>query len=90
MIDRYAIKEIEEIFSLKNRYETFLKVELSVLKAYVKLGTIPEVVAKKHMIEKAMSEEFWESADIFELDEVRIALRDLLKYIENNMNTTLM
>ena len=39
MIDRYAIKEIEEIFSLKNRYETFLKVELSVLKAYVKLGT---------------------------------------------------
>lgn len=42
MIDRYAIKEIEEIFSLKNRYETFLKVELSVLKSYVKLGTIPE------------------------------------------------
>ena len=42
MIDRYAIKEIEEIFSLKNRYETFLKVELSVLKVYVKLGTIPE------------------------------------------------
>ena len=42
MIDRYAIKEIEEIFSLKNRYETFLKVELSVLKTYVKLGTIPE------------------------------------------------
>ena len=41
MIDRYAIKEIEEIFSLKNRYETFLKVELSVLKTYVKLGTIP-------------------------------------------------
>lgn len=42
MIDRYAIKEIEEIFSLKNRYETFLKVELSVLKAYVKLGIVPE------------------------------------------------
>ena len=42
MIDRYAIKEIEDIFSLKNRYETFLKVELSVLKAYVELGIIPE------------------------------------------------
>ena len=42
MIDRYAIKEIEEIFSLKNRYETFLKVELSVLKAYVKLGIVPK------------------------------------------------
>ena len=42
MIDRYAIKEIEDIFSLKNRYETFLKVELSVLKAYVELGIVPE------------------------------------------------
>lgn len=42
MIDRYAIKEIEDIFSLKNRYETFLKVELSVLKAYVELGIVPK------------------------------------------------
>ena len=42
MIERYAIKEIEDIFSLENRYETFLKVELSVLKAYVKLGIVPE------------------------------------------------
>lgn len=42
MIDRYAIKEIEDIFSLKNRYETFLKVELSVLKAYVELEIVPE------------------------------------------------
>ncbi len=42
MIDRYAIKEIEDIFSLKNRYETFLKVELSVLKGYVELGIVPE------------------------------------------------
>ena len=49
-----------------------------------KLGTIPQVQTQKHMIEKAMSEEFWEGADIFELDEVRIALRDLLKYIEKS------
>lgn len=41
MIDRYAINEIENIFSLKNRYETFLKVELSVLKGYVKLNIVP-------------------------------------------------
>lgn len=49
-----------------------------------KLGTIPQVQAQKHMIEKAMIDEFWESADIFELDEVRMALRDLLKYIEKS------
>ena len=42
MIERYAVKEIEDIFSLKNRYESFLKVELAVLNAYVKLGILPE------------------------------------------------
>ena len=42
MIERYAVKEIEDIFSLKNRYESFLKVELAVLNAYVKLGIVPE------------------------------------------------
>lgn len=47
-----------------------------------KLGTIPEVQAQKYIIEKAKTDEFWESADIFELDSVREALRELLKYLE--------
>lgn len=42
MIKRYEVKEIDNIFSLKNRYETFLKVELSVLKGYVQLGVVPK------------------------------------------------
>lgn len=42
MIERYSVPEIEKIFSLENRYETFLKVELSVLKGYVELGIVPE------------------------------------------------
>ena len=42
MIERYEIKEIADIFSLENRYNTFLEVELSVLKAYVQLGVVPE------------------------------------------------
>lgn len=41
MIERYSVPEIEKIFSLENRYETFLKVELSVLKGYVELGIVP-------------------------------------------------
>ena len=64
-----------------------IKNVISTAEKLSKLGTIPEVMAQKHMIEKAMSEEFWESADIFELDEVRIALRDLLKYIERETQT---
>lgn len=47
-----------------------------------KLGTIPQIQEKKYVIEKVMTESFWESADIFEVDEVREALRDLLKYLQ--------
>ncbi|WP_318506090.1 DEAD/DEAH box helicase family protein [Bacillus sp. T3] len=50
--------------------------------ALSKLGTIPQVVAQKPVIDKVMTEEFWESADIFELETVREALRDLIKFIE--------
>jgi type I restriction enzyme R subunit len=49
-----------------------------------KLGTIPQVQAQKHIIDKVRTEEFWENVDIFELDEVRQALRGLLKYLEKN------
>lgn len=49
-----------------------------------KLGTIPQVQDKKYIIDKVRSEEFWENVDIFELDSVREALRDLLKYIEKD------
>ncbi|NFI94843.1 DUF4145 domain-containing protein [Clostridium botulinum] len=47
-----------------------------------KLGTVPEIQEQKYIIDKVRSEEFWENVDIFELDEVRDALRGLLKYLE--------
>lgn len=47
-----------------------------------KLGTIPQVQEQKYIIEKVMTQEFWESSDIFELEVVREALRELVKYLE--------
>ena len=47
-----------------------------------KLGTIPQVIKQRYIIEKVQTDEFWESADIFELEEVREALRELIKFIE--------
>lgn len=47
-----------------------------------KLGTIPQIQEQKYIIEKAMTEAFWESADIFELESVRSSLRELIKYLE--------
>ena len=47
-----------------------------------KLGTIAQVVEKRDIIEKVQTNEFWESASIFDLEEVREALRDLIKLLE--------
>ncbi|OFI07636.1 type I restriction enzyme EcoKI subunit R [Clostridium acetireducens DSM 10703] len=47
-----------------------------------KLGTIPQVHEQKYIIDKVRTTEFWEDVDLFELDEVRQALRELLKYLE--------
>ena len=52
-----------------------------------KLGTIPQVQEKKYIIEKVKTEEFWENVDVFELEEVRDALRELLKYLQRQTQT---
>lgn len=59
-----------------------IKVVVQTAEELSKLGTIPEVQAQKYIIEKVKTEEFWESADIFELDAVRESLRELLKYLQ--------
>lgn len=52
-----------------------------------KLGTIPEIRSKKHIIDKVRTEEFWENVNIFELEDAREALRELLKYLQKNDQT---
>ena len=47
-----------------------------------KLGTIPEIKEKKAIIERVMEVEFWENTNIFEIDAVRQALRELIRYLE--------
>lgn len=61
MIERYEVKEISNIFSLENRYQTFLKVELSVLKGYVKIGIVPKedydkIISKVHVDVRKINE----------------------------------
>ena len=47
-----------------------------------KLYNISEVKEQRNIIEKVMTEEFWENVNPLNLDFVRKALRDLLKFIE--------
>ncbi len=50
--------------------------------ALSKLGTIPSVEAQKEIIDEVRTSEFWQEASIADLEKVREALRDLIRYIE--------
>lgn len=44
--------------------------------------SIPQVVAQKEIIERVQTQEFWDDATILELDVVRMAMRELLQYLD--------
>lgn len=46
-------------------------------------GTIEKVKQQKELIYKVQTNEYWEEADIFDHEEVREALRDLIKYLDS-------
>ena len=46
------------------------------------LGTIPQVAAQAEIIKRVQTDEFWKEADLFQYEMVRVALRDLIKFIE--------
>lgn len=45
-------------------------------------GSIVQVRENKDLIDKLQTQEFWDHADIFEYEKVRLALRDLIKLID--------
>lgn len=50
----------------------------------MKLGTIAEVVAKKPELEKLESEDFWRKATLEEVEPLRVAVRDLMVYLQTD------
>lgn len=49
-----------------------------------KLGTIPQVLAQKDIIDQVRTTDFWEEASLADLEKVRVAMRDLIRYIERS------
>ena len=62
-----------------------IKKVISTAEKLSKLGSIPQVMEQKYIIEKVMTEEFWDDVDVFTLEEVRDALRDLVRFIERDV-----
>ncbi|TKI71928.1 DUF4145 domain-containing protein [Lysinibacillus mangiferihumi] len=52
--------------------------------ALSKLGTIPQVLAQKDIIDQVRTTEFWQEATLADLEKVRMAMRDLIRYIESS------
>ncbi len=44
--------------------------------------SIPQVAAKKEIIEKVQTQEFWDNATLTDIEQVREALRELIQYID--------
>lgn len=95
MIPRYEIKEISKIFSLENRYETFLKVELSVLKGYVELGIVPKadyelIKSKTHIdVDKINELELETKHDVIAFTRsLSLQLGDEKKWVHYNLTST--
>lgn len=47
-----------------------------------KLSTIPQINAKRDILLKVQTDIFWEESNIFELEEVREAIRELNKFLD--------
>lgn len=54
----------------------------SLIDSLKRLGTIPQVIAKQDIILKVSTEEYWKKANFFDIENARIELRDLIKFID--------
>lgn len=52
------------------------------------IGTIPKIVENKDLLIHVQSTDFWDEADIFELEEVREVMRELVQFIEKESRKT--
>ena len=74
MIDRYSLPEISKIWSLENKYQTWLKVELAVCTAYNKIGKIPDA-SYDNIIQKA-------KFNLNEIEEIeRVSKHDVIAFL---------
>lgn len=67
------------------RQDKTLKYENSIMESAAeleKLGTIPQVMNKKDLILKVAESDFIRTAEFFEIENIRLELRELMKFIE--------
>ena len=53
-----------------------------------KKGTIAEVRRNEEIIQKVITDEYWQNASVFDHEKVRLALRDLIKFIDSDSRSS--
>jgi adenylosuccinate lyase len=76
LIERYSLPEIAKVWSLENKYRTWLKVELAVCTAYNKIGKIPDT-SYENIIRKA-------KFNVNEIQEIEnVTKHDVIAFLTN-------
>ena len=76
------------IYTIENAYlqnKSFLKAKNKVketAESLSELGTLPKVLEKKHLIMDIQKDEFWNNINIFQLEEIRNELRELIRLLD--------
>src|SRR5690554_7120517 len=78
----YLIFTIELAIFLGKNFTKAKNEVITTADALAKLGAIPQVTAEKEIIDRVRKEHFWRAVTLPDLEEVREALRDLIKFIE--------
>ena len=78
----YLVYSIELGILQSKNVQNPIEIVVSAASLLTEKYSIPQVKAQKAVIEKVQTQEFWDSATILELEQVRDALRSLIQYID--------
>ena len=62
-----------------------IKRTIGISKALSKKGTIPQIHARKDLIEKIQTSSFWDGVAILDIEYIRVNLRDLIQFLDTSI-----
>lgn len=73
-----------QVRKIKNKsYTTQVNSIVSLIEELKKIGTISQIKEKTDLIQMSSKTEYWDRATFFDIENVRLELRNLIKFIEN-------
>ena len=78
----YLVYSIELAWLQNRNADKNISIVVSTAERLSKLYSIPQVKEQKYVIEKILSKDFWDEAEVFDLEGVRDAVRYLIKFID--------